>query len=175
MENQKEIWKDIPNYEGLYQASNLGRIKSLKRVVCKSDGTIQTFKERILKYGIDKYYQVALSKNGIQRTIRVHKLVAICFLNHKPDGLKEVVDHIDNNPLNNCVSNLQLTTNRHNSSKDKSGGTSKYIGVSWHKSSKKWRASLSHKSIKYDLGYFKNEIEAHKAYQAKLKEINDTN
>ena len=169
----EEIWKDIPDYEGLYQVSNLGRVKSLKRVVYRSSGYLKTVRERILKAGIDGcgYLIVRLSKDGKGKTFAVHKLVAIAFLNHIPCGLKEVVDHIDNNKLNNKVENLQLTTQRHNSSKDKSGGTSKYIGVHWVSLRNKWMARIRLNGKRYYLGYFENELDAHNAYHNALKEI----
>ena len=72
-----EIWKDIPNYEGLYQVSNLGKIKSLERFT--DDG--HHVKEKILKQSFAKgYLKVNLCKNGLKKTICVHKLVAQAFL-----------------------------------------------------------------------------------------------
>jgi hypothetical protein len=177
MENQKEIWKDIPNYEGYYQVSNLGSVKSLKRVICRSNGVIQTFKERILKAAIGsrEYLLVGLSKDGKTKTFQVHKLVAMAFLGHKPCGMKMVVDHIDNNQLNNRVDNLQLTTQRHNTSKDKSGGTSKYIGVYWCRLNKKWGATIRLNGKVNYLGYFNDEIKASEAYQNALKKFGGYN
>lgn len=94
----EEVWKDIPNYEGHYQASNLGRIKSLKR------------KGRILKQGISHngYLSVVLSKNGKVKTYRVHRLICNTFIdNHfnKPE-----INHIDGNKKNNKISNLEWCT-----------------------------------------------------------------
>ena len=172
MENQKEIWKDIPSYEGYYQVSNLGKVKSLERVVCRSDGNIQTCKERILSPSKNShgYYKVILFKNKNRKTFPIHKLVAMAFLRHKPCGLNEVVDHINNDKLNNRVDNLQLTTNRHNLSKDRKG-TSKYTGVNWEKNANKWRARILIKGKQIHLGLFENELDAHSAYQKRLKEI----
>lgn len=167
----KEIWKDIPEYEGYYQVSNLGNVKSVSRIVYRKDGKIQTFKERILKPAKSKNYLcVILYKNKIRKNIKVHQLVAMAFLNHIPCGHKIVVDHIDNDKLNNKVENLQLTTNRHNTSKDKKG-TSKYTGVCWRKARQKWRARIAINGKLKHLGYFENELDAHEAYQDKLKEI----
>lgn len=159
----QEIWKDIPQYEGVYQVSNLGRVKSLK-----------FNKERILKTGSngDGYLMVCFNKDMNQKTFKVHQLVAIAFLNHKPDGtLNIVVDHIDNNKLNNNVENLQLTTNRHNASKDKKNTSSKYTGVSWCKKSKKWTARIRVNRKQKYLGCFNCETEASKAYQEELKKL----
>lgn len=167
----KEIWKDVPDYEGYYQVSNLGRVKSLERKV-KAKGE-RLVSEKILKpyYTGGGYDAVALNKNGIKKTSKIHKLVAIAFLGHKPSGYNEIVDHIDNNRLNNCVSNLQLTTQRHNLSKDKKGGTSKYTGVCWDKLVKKWKSTIRYNGKIEHLGYFNDEIEASKAYQDRLKSI----
>lgn len=171
MENQKEIWKDIPNYEGYYQVSNIGRVKSLERKV-KGKGE-RLISEKILKpyYTGGGYDAVALMKNGIKKTSQIHKLVAIAFLGHKPCGHNQVVDHIDNNKLNNRLDNLQLTTQRHNLSKDRKGGTSKYTGVSWDRNANKWVAKIRLNGKNNHLGLFENEIEASKAYQDRLKII----
>ena len=169
----EEIWKDIPKYEGLYQASNLGRVKSLKRKARHFSGE-RLVSERILKGAVNRhgYIYVVLAKNGYQKTFQAHQLVAMAFLNHTPSGYKEVVDHIDNDKLNNRVDNLQITTNRHNSSKDKKG-TSKYAGVCWRKASGKWYAQI-YINVKVNyLGLFEDELEAAEAYQNALKETNN--
>jgi len=167
----KEIWKDIPNYEGYYQVSNFGRVKSLERKVnAKGERLIS---EKILKpyYGGGGYDAVSLRKNGIKKTSKIHKLVAIAFLGHKPCGHNEVVDHIDNNRLNNRLDNLQLTTQRHNLSKDKKGGTSKYVGVTLYKPTGKYVSKIRINGKLKHLGYFTNELKAAEAYQDKLKSI----
>lgn len=177
MKTTKEIWRDVPDYEGLYQVSNLGIVKSLERVIYRSNGHPQTFKERILKAAtsISGYLVVALSKYGKLKTFKVHQLVAMAFLNHIPCGNKMVVDHIDNDKLNNRADNLQITTHRHNSTKDIKGGTSKYIGVCWHKKAKKWSSSIRINGKQNHLGIFKNELEASNAYQNALKELGGYN
>lgn len=172
MENQKEIWKEIPNYEGLYQVSNLGRVKSLKR--WRNSGNGGYFqKERVMNQTLNPYgYKIlGLSKNGYKKTFQVHKLVAMAFLGHEPCGHKIVVDHIDNDKLNNNLSNLQLTTMRHNSSKDRRGGSSKHTGVFWYKARKKWRSYIYINGKRIHLGYFEKELDAHKAYQNALNNI----
>jgi hypothetical protein len=160
-----EIWKDIPGYEGIYQVSNLGNVKSL--------GNDRTRKEKILKPVINGigYFNVRLCKNGIPKTITVHKLVAITFLNNISFSRFIVVDHINNNPLDNRFENLQIITNRENLSKDKKNKTSKYTGVSWNKKANKWHSRLNIKNKAIHLGYFNCELAAHIAYINKLKEI----
>tara|TARA_R110001632_G_scaffold27006_5_gene72752 strand:- start:3316 stop:3810 length:495 start_codon:yes stop_codon:yes gene_type:complete len=160
-----EIWKDIKDYEGLYQISNLGRVKSLK-----------FGKERILKGTKDfnGYSIVCLHKDGNQKTKKVHQLVAIAFLGHIPSGMSLVVDHINRIKTDNRLENLQIITNRENLSKDKrwsSKYTSKYIGVHWCKPRNKWRAQIRINKITKHLGYFKTELEASEVYKSKLETI----
>lgn len=171
---EKEIWKDVPGYEGYYQVSNLGNVKSLDRTFLKSNGVLISYKQKELKPSIQKtgYLKVNLYKNQIEDQYLVHQLVAIAFLNHKLDGTnKIVVDHINNIRIDNRLENLQLISNRENSSKDKKNGTSKYIGVMWHSSKKKWESRIRYKGKLLFLGLFVNELDAHNAYQSKLEEI----
>jgi len=165
----KEIYKDIPNYEGLYQVSNLGNVKSLARV--SSMG--RNLKEKILTpiNSTGGYTVFNLCRLCKRSQFYTHKLVAMAFLNHIPDGYNSVVDHIDNNPKNNNLNNLQIISARENSSKDRKVGTSKYTGVYWKKASKKWCSQIYINGKFTYLGLFDCEIEAHEAYQNKLKEI----
>lgn len=169
-----EIWKDIPEYEGHYQVSNLGRVKSLERIAFSDSGRKRNLSERIIKQQKNiknGYFFVGLYKNGIRLIKKTHQLVAISFLNHKPVGHKIVVDHIDNDKSNNTLSNLQLISNRQNSTKDRLNGTSKHIGVHYCNKLQRWvsRILINKKSIY--LGSFNNEYEASKAYKNKLKSI----
>jgi hypothetical protein len=163
MSNEIEIWKDVIGYEGLYQISSFGNVKSL------------IFgKERILKAGNNGkgYLQVVFQKNSKSKSFKVHVLVAMCFLGHKPDGThKVVVDHIDNNRLNNHLNNLRLTNNRDNTTKDRKVGTSKYIGVHFDKKRGKWVAVIYFKDRAIHLGRFESEVNANFAYKKALKDI----
>jgi len=155
-----ENWKTINGFNESYMISDLGNVKSLKGK-----------KERFLKKCIHKdgYEFVNLYLNGKSKYSNIHTLVAVAFLGYNPDGtLKIVVDHKNNIQSDNKVSNLQLTTQRINTSKDKKG-TSKYVGVHWSKIDKKWRASIFLNGKLIYLGRFDNEIDAHNAYQNKLK------
>lgn len=102
-----EIWKDIEGYEGLYQVSNQGRVKSLNYH--------RTGKERTLKQGLTHagYYQVKLWKNGEYKWHKAHRLVAKAFCDGYEDNL--VVNHIDENKTNNHYTNLEWVTQRENS------------------------------------------------------------
>lgn len=168
-----EVWKDVVGYEGLYEVSSYGNIKSISRTITKGNITYVT-KDKLLKQSVDTvgYPYVNLSDYKKQKTFRVHQLVAIAFFNHVPnkyDGL--IVDHIDNNKLNNMTTNLQLITNRKNSSKDKKNKTSKYTGVFWHKQSNKWLAQFRENGkVKY-LGNFETEEEARDAYNKSQERI----
>lgn len=156
-----EIWKVIKGFEN-YQISNFGKIKSL--------GNNASKKEKILIPSIDYkgYLTIGLCKNGIRKRFKIHQLVAIVFLNHKPCGHKLVVDHIDNNKLNNKFDNLQIISNRENCSKDKKNKTSLYVGVCWYKKTNKWLSCIRINGKKKHLGLFKNEIDAHFAYKNAL-------
>lgn len=102
-----EIWKPIPEYEGLYEVSNKGRVKALEREVINNGG-LQRKHERVLKTGGDRYCNVVLCKNGKIKPTAVHKLVALAFIPN-PEN-KPYIDHIDTNPNNNCVENLRWVT-----------------------------------------------------------------
>jgi hypothetical protein len=109
-----ETFKDIPGYEGYYQISNLGRIKSVNRIVYteKRNGLTRTVKERILKQKIDKkkYATVHLLKNSKDKFIKIHRLVMLAFKGES----KLEVNHIDGNKQNNRLDNLEYCTRSEN-------------------------------------------------------------
>ena len=106
----KEIWKDIPEFNGIYQASNLGRVKSLERIDIRG----HRVKERILKPRIDHngYYQVGLCKNSKLKAYRVHRLVWSAFNGQTPENMQ--VNHINEVKTDNRLSNLNLMTCKEN-------------------------------------------------------------
>jgi hypothetical protein len=157
MNTEIEIWKDVPNYEN-YQVSNLGRVKSLSyRRSCE---------EKTLKYSISKcgYKGVVLCKFGKTKSFKIHKLVAMAFLNHKPCGYELVVNHKDFNKLNNRLDNLEIVTTRENTNKKHLKSSSKYTGVSYNKKTKTWKCEFHYKGKTKYLGSFKNEYDAHLKY-----------
>lgn len=86
----KEFWKDIPGYKGLYQASNRGRLRSLARVVKKSNGSTQTIESRILKTPPDSegYLQCTLFKGGVRWHPRLHQVISRTFRGKCPVGME---------------------------------------------------------------------------------------
>ena len=164
-----EEYRAVKGYEGIYEVSNYGNVKSLERINLAG----YRIKEKIMKGSTASkgYRKFILSKNFIKKTIEVHQLVAITFLNHVPNGHKIIVDHKNNNKLDINIDNLQLITSRENLSKDKKGYTSKYTGVCWEKDRKKWVAHIRIKGKSKTLGYFANEIEASNAYKLKLSTL----
>ena len=160
-----EVWKDIPEYEGLYQVSNLGNVKSLNYR--------QTGKTKVLMKHINNKnrYTLNLYKEGKRYSNRnISVLMAIAFLNHKPSGNNLVVDHINNISTNDKLYNLQVITHRLNVTKDKKG-TSKYPGVFWDKNCNKWKSYIKIKNKNIYLGSYKNELEASQVYKKELKKI----
>ena len=155
--------RPIKGYEELYSIDENGNVFSHVR-------------NRMLKPSLNRDDNrgrlfVILFKNNSRSIKYIHQLVAEAFLGHIPCGYKLVVDHIDNNPLNNHVSNLQLISARHNLSKDKKNKTSKYTGVSWNKQKSKWIAQLNIGMTKIYLGQFNCELAAAFAYNSKLNTI----
>lgn len=110
----EEEWRDIKNYEGLYQVSNLGRVKSLDRTIVGKNGRVFPFKGKVLKpckMSCD-YEQVILANNGIHKNMLVHRLVAQAFLPN-PDNLPQV-SHKDETPYHNNVENLEWASAKDN-------------------------------------------------------------
>ena len=94
-----EIWRDIAGYEGLYQISNKGNIKNLKKLLTPTDNG-------------NGYLIIGLSKNGKRKNYYVHRLAASAFINN-PDN-KPVVNHKDHNIKNNNINNLEWVTQKEN-------------------------------------------------------------
>ena len=112
----QEVWKDVEGYEGVYQVSNLGRVKSLQTMKYShiKKCAIPVMREKILKpyFNTKKYLLVDLKNNGKRKTQNVHRLVAKAFIPNT-DNLPQV-NHKDENKQNNCVENLEWCTNQYN-------------------------------------------------------------
>lgn len=151
----------MPDYEGLYQVSDLGHVRSFYRAGC------------VLKPYPDNcgYLMVVLHKNKKGTTRRIHQLVAEAFLNHKPCGFEYVVNHKDLDKKNNRFDNLEITTQRENSNRKHIRSSSKFTGVAWAKGRNKWRSSIYYNGKYTHLGYFKSEEDAGETYQIALQSI----
>lgn len=110
----QEIWKPVPGYEGLYDVSNLGRVRSLTRRVTRNVGVTKLVAGRILReqWTARRYAQISLSKNGVIESAKVHRLVAKVFVENAL-GLAEV-NHKDGNRKNNAAVNLEWVTRAEN-------------------------------------------------------------
>jgi len=162
MSEIKEIWKDVKGYESKYCINEKGFVKSkINNIIMK-----QTINN-------NGYYCVSLSDGKRRKTYDIHLLLSINFLNHTPSNTSKLVcDHIDNNKLNNKLSNLQLITHRKNLSKDRKNKTSKYTGVSKHKSCDMWVSQIHINGRKKYLGLFRSEYEAYLEYKKELNKLN---
>lgn len=105
-----EVFVDIPGYEGYYQVSNYGNVRSLDRVIKEKTGKTQTLKGRVLKQRTNPggYRYIELGKNGTKVTFAIHHLVAQAFMPNP--GNKRTVNHIDGNKLDNSLINLEWAT-----------------------------------------------------------------
>lgn len=119
-----ETWKAVPGYEGYYEASTMGRVRSVERVVMLVDRQMKPrpciYKSRVLKPHIGEISdrnilprcQVVLSKDGKTRSVQVHRIIAETFLPN-PESY-ETINHKDGDPMNNAVENLEWATRRQN-------------------------------------------------------------
>lgn len=183
MTNIQEIWKDIQGYEGLYQISNLGRVKGLERYSYgqreKDTVPLITYqKEKVLKFSTNKkipnsYLYVTLSKDAKKTRMFLHRLLGKTFIPN-PEN-KPHVNHINGIKNDNRLENLEWVTcmeNMHhfvkNSGKNKS---SKFVGVRYEERNKfrKWGARVFIDGERKDLGWHYSENEAAQAIVSALK------
>jgi len=108
----EEIWRDVQGYEGFYQVSNLGRVKSLLREISYKDGRKRIFNECIIKSRLKNYHRITLCNNSKQTTFLLHRLVAFAFIPN-PDN-KPQINHINGNVSDNRELNLEWCTNGEN-------------------------------------------------------------
>jgi hypothetical protein len=162
-ENVKEVWKQIPGFEG-YEASNTGLIRSHLRGVPK-----------VLKFAKNNrgYFIVGVRRDMSTHHKLVHRLIAMTFLGES----NLVVDHVNNNKEDNKLSNLRYCTQRENTTNGNFTTSiikkySKFIGVTKSKGrQKEWKSTIRINGKSTYLGNFYTEQEAVNAYQNKLKQI----
>lgn len=176
---KKEIWKPVKGYEGRYEVSNIGRVRSLtreERCIIRHGNIyrlhIRTREGRLFKQqtSIHGYFQVNLRKNGNCRPSLVHHLVYEAFIGSRKNI---IIDHIDRNRKNNKVENLRTVSKYENAwNCKKQKGKSGFIGVYKKPKSKNiFRAYISHNKKQLFLGYFKTPEEAARAYDKKCLEL----
>lgn len=108
-----EVWKDVVGYEGIYQISNLGNVKSLNRYAKTKCGNERFFKGKVLiKRLLKGYERVELNNNGVAKQWSVHRLVALAFIPN-PNNLP-VINHKDEVKTNNNIDNLEWCTVKYN-------------------------------------------------------------
>jgi NUMOD4 motif/HNH endonuclease len=157
----EERWLPIAKYEGLYEVSDLGRVRSLARTTTK--GGIRS----PIKRG--EYLLVKLFKNGKGIFNSIQRLVLQAFL---PIDEEKFADHINHIRYDNRLENLRWATRNENNRYRKKfdNCSSKYVGVCWHKQVKKWATACRIDNIPNHIGYFNDELEAAKAYNTYIIE-----
>ena len=145
-----------------YYITKCGRVFSTKRKAVKE------LIPRLLGSETSKSLSVDLHQKK-RFTLKVHQLVAVNFLQHEASGMNRIVDHINGDRLNNHLSNLQIISQRENTTKDKSADLLP-VGVDYRKG--KFRARIYFKSIQEHIGLFSTPEQASQAYQNRLDEIN---
>ncbi len=154
-----EVFKDVIGYNGLYQVSNIGNVKSFKRYP----------QGKLLRGGIDTsgYTKVCLHKDGVQVSKKVHKLTQYAF------GLGDGhIDHVNGVRTDNRLENLRVVTLRQNSQNLECHRNGKLVGAIYCKRmvhlKKPWRSIIYLDGKRFHLGYFETELEAHETYMKKL-------
>ena len=147
-----EIWKNVKDYEGIYEASNLGKIRNYKTKFILNTNPKP-----------DGYYRVGLWKNGKQKYQYLARVIFSSFSNVNINGLE--INHIDGNKANNSLHNLEITTSRENSCHRwiiSNRKTSKHPGVckAYHG---KFRSYIYIDGKQKSLGYYTSEEEAYQA------------
>lgn len=165
---EKEVYKDIPGYEGLYQVSNYGNVLSLKH----RWGLRETPRKVSDVADTRGYRQLNLTKDNKPRLFKVHQLVAMAFLGHIPNGHKTEVHHIDEDKTNNCVWNLSVLTQENGLSAVRQNKNHSTDGAHWDKARGKWKTQIRINGVSKYIGRFDTKQEALDAYQKALSELN---
>ena len=172
----EEIWKSVPGYEGLYEVSNTGRVRSVDRYVVDSLGNRRFYKGKVLSPGKDRCGYLFLVLQG--RRFSIHRLVAQAFIPN-PDNLPQV-NHRDENPSNDNVDNLEWCTAKYNSNygtrNDRirttrlRNGTS--TGLSREEYSKKWYQEHKNEQDKWHKEYYQENKDKRREYNKKYYQEN---
>ena len=143
------IWKDIYGYEGYYQISNYGRVKSLSRIINTCHKSKRTTNEKILKHSFNRRYPfVGLNRYGISKNKSIHRLIAVAFIPN-PEN-KPCINHKDGNPSNKDIINLEWVTHSENDIHAVKIGLRKYIkGKDNHTSKPVIQLTLDNEFIEY--------------------------
>jgi len=161
-----ERWLPVAGYEGLYEVSTLGRVKSLSRPYKNQAGECGAMQpEKIMQPSLNGagYPQVSLWRGGVLRAQQIHRLVAQAFL--VPTGGEEV-NHLDGDRQNNAAENLEWCTRAENMAHAKKlgWGSSGYYGVGYRKSRGLWIARVMVRGVRHHIGEYQEEQEAAEAY-----------
>ena len=157
-----EVWRSIDGYI-TYQVSNIGRVRN-----CSTGKILSPFLSRKGYCMVDFH-----DGHGVRKRFRVHQLVAQEFLDRPDLGQALRVDHIDRNRVNNQVSNLRYATDSQNGANrtKKANTSSTYRGVCWDSTRKKWRVDIMQNYRRNHIGYYDDEREAARAYNARAHEL----
>lgn len=178
-DKEPEVWKSIPDYEGIYEISSWGKVKGLERLVgYRRKGFLKIVSEKILANHIRGTYEfVNLYKENKRDPKNVNVLVAMVFLENY--DASKLVNHKDKNKLNNYYKNLECVSPRENVtfSINKKLTSSKFVGVRvrFFKRKKAITSDIYHNGKTKHLGTFTTEEEAHQAYINALKDYGLTN
>lgn len=155
-----ETWKDVPEYEGLYKVSDLGRVM-----------TINPYRNpKVLRQSFYRYTMVTLVKDKKNKGFNVHSLVAMAFLGHIRCGHKIVINHKNFIKCDNRLCNIELITQRENTNK-KHIHTKRNKLTGTYPTGKRFKANICINGRTIYLGVYDTELEASTVYENKLKEI----
>lgn len=162
---EEEIWKDIPGYEGIYQASNLGEVKSLDRYVAsKTPGSIRHIRGVVLKPKLrNGYLFVDLCRDNKRSSPNIHQIVCLVFMGHTFESFANVINHIDGNKSNNRIDNLEIISQRENVHAYFKKAIAGYRFGACNDNGR-FRSSIYVDGRKYHLGCFEKREDAHAIY-----------
>ena len=164
MSDDENDWKWIDGYKNMFRIYKDGRVESVRRKWVPNN--------RFMNQGIRNGYRyVQLSKDSKNKNFQIHRLIAIAFIDNPNPDKFDFVDHWNRDRLDNSIKNLRWVSSSGNNRNRKSTGSSKYLGVSFHKQRNKWNARISIDGKSKYLGLFENEEEAHKVYMEKYEEV----